>query len=237
MRSGRSTMVMLVAMGVLAIASSNLRAGAVGPSAYLSFNDSPFKNLNLQSFQLEDFEDHLLNVTGVSGSPGGVTSVVFGASVHDSVDADDGTIDGSGLNGDSWFASPALVTFTFDKQVLGGLPTHAGIVWTDGADPIQLEAFDGNGNSLGVTGPVNSADASFNGETAEDRFLGWAESAGIGSIRITSGSGGIELDHLQFGGVAGASAIPLPPAVWAAVVTIGGWRAWRRATRGIARSA
>jgi len=224
------TIVTLVALGVLLLVGSNLRAGAVGPTAYLSFNDSPFKNLNLQNFQLEDFEDHLLNVPGVSGSPGGVASVVFGPSIHDSVDADDGAIDGSGLNGDDWFASPALVTFTFDKQVLGGLPTHAGIVWTDGTDPIQLEAFDGNGNSLGVTGPVNSADSSFNGETAEDRFLGWTDDSGIGSIRITSGPGGIELDHLQFGGVAGGGggAIPLPPAAWAALVTLGAWGTWRR---------
>src|SRR5882672_11224983 len=121
-----------IAVGVLLAVACAARAGAVGPSPYLSFDDSPFKSLNLQNFHLEDFEDHLLNVPGVSGSPGGVASVVFGPSIHDSVDGDDGAIDGSGLNGDDWFASPALVTFTFDAQVLGGLPTHAGVVWTDG---------------------------------------------------------------------------------------------------------
>jgi hypothetical protein len=221
--------VFIAAISLGFVAGRLAHAGAVGPSPYLSSDDSPFKSLNLTNFQLEDFEDHLLNVPGVTGSPGGVTSVVFGPSVHDSVDADDGAIDGSGLNGDDWFASPALVTFTFDAQVLGGLPTHAGLVWTDGTDPISLEAFDGNGNSLGTVGPVNSADASFNGETAEDRFLGWTDSGGIGSIRVTSGPGGIELDHLQYGGVAGGpSPIPLPPAAWAAIVTLAAYGSWRR---------
>jgi hypothetical protein len=240
----RCTLVSLIAVGVLMLAGSVLRAGAVGPTPYLSFNDSPFKSLNLQNFQLEDFEDHLLNVTGVSGSPGGVASVVFGPSIHDSVDADDGTIDGSGLNGDDWFASTPVVTFTFDKQVLGGLPTAAGIVCTDVTNPIQVEAFDVNGNSLGVSGPANSADGSVNGETAEDRFLGWTDDNGIGSFTISSGAGGIELDHLQFGGLAGSGgggggggAIPLPPAAWAALLTVSGWGTWRRVTRGVVRSA
>jgi hypothetical protein len=226
-----SNAMMGLAVSVLLVAAHDVRGGAVGPSPYLSFNDSPFKSLNLQNFQLEDFEDHLLNVPGVSGSPGGVTSVVFGPSIHDSVDADDGSIDGSGLNGDSWFSSTPSVTFTFDAQVLGGLPTAAGVVWTDGVNPIQFEAFDGNGSSLGIVGPVGAADNSFNGETAEDRFFGWTDSNGIGSIRLTSGSGGgIELDHLQYGGLAGAppSGIPLPPAAMAALVTVAGTGAYRR---------
>jgi len=228
MRAGNLALLFVL---TLLVAGATAHAGGVGPSAYLSFDDSPFKNLNLQNFHLEDFEEHLLYVPAVTGSPGGVASVVFGPSVHDSVDGDDGSIDGSGLNGDDWFSGTPAVTFTFNAQVLGGLPTHAGVVWTDGVDPIQLEAFDGNGNSLGIVGPTNAADGSFNGETAEDRFFGWTDSKGIGSIRLSSGSGGgIELDHLQYGGVAGAppTGIPLPSSAWAALVTIVSLGSWRR---------
>src|SRR5438477_7131672 len=112
----------------------------LGPTPYLSFADSPFNGGSFSYFYLETFEDHLLNTPGVTGSPGGVTSVVFGPSIHDSVDADDGVIDGSGLNGDSYFSSNGAggVTFTFDAGVLGSLPTDAGIVWTDGAGGSQI---------------------------------------------------------------------------------------------------
>src|SRR6266481_7452029 len=69
----------------------------LGPTPYLSFGDSPFNGPSFSYFHLETFEDHLLNTPGVTGSPGGVTSVVFGPAIHDSVDFDDGVIDGSGL--------------------------------------------------------------------------------------------------------------------------------------------
>src|SRR2546421_9896866 len=72
----------------LALLGSAAFAGPVGPSPYLSFNDSPFKGLNLPGFHLEDFEDHLLNVPGVTGSPGGAASVGFVPSIHDSADGD-----------------------------------------------------------------------------------------------------------------------------------------------------
>jgi hypothetical protein len=173
-----------------------------GPSPYFQTSDSPFAAIDFSGgyFHLEDFEDHALNTPGVSGTPGGPTSVVFGPSIHDSVDADDGVIDGSGLNGDSWFCATCPVTFTFNALTLGSLPTHAGIVWTDGVDTISFEAFDQLGNSLGVNGPNTHANASNNGETAEDRFYGVFNSSGISAIKlIPNGGGGIELDHVQYG--------------------------------------
>ena len=129
-----------------------------------------------------------------------MTSVVFGPSIHDSVDADDGAIDGSGLAGDDWFSGCGScgVTFHFDDGALGDLPTYAGMVWTDGAGTITFEAFDENGVSLGkIFG--NDADGSFNGETAEDRFFGVFNSGGISAIKLSNASGGIELDHVQYG--------------------------------------
>lgn len=174
----------------------------LGPTPYLCFEDSPFSGLSLGYFYLETFEDHLFNVPGVTANQGGVTSVVFGPSIHDSVDCDDGNIDGSGLLGDSFFGA-ADMRFTFDAAVLGSLPTHAGIVWTDGGGgaTIIFEAFDASGNSLGtVTG--HHADNGNNGETDEDRFYGIINLAGISAINISHNSGGLEVDHLQYGGAA-----------------------------------
>jgi len=52
-------------------------------------------------------------------------------------------IDGSGLDGDSYFSwsGSAGLTFTFNADVLGSLPTHVDIVWTDGAGTTSFEAI------------------------------------------------------------------------------------------------
>ncbi|MGI8509064.1 MAG: PEP-CTERM sorting domain-containing protein [Gemmatimonadaceae bacterium] len=191
-------------------------AQIVGPKPYLQFSDSPFASTpGFSYFYLETFEDHLFNVPGVTASAGGVTSVVFGPNLHDSVDGDDGHIDGSGLNGDDFF-SPAGqngISFTFDGAALGGLPTHAGIVWTDGTNNIFFQAFDQNGVSLG-TQTGDHADGDFNGGTAEDRFYGAINSGGISRIFISNGPGGIEVDHLQYGRLGTtASTTPEPSSV------------------------
>lgn len=180
-----------------------------GPTPYLSSSDSPFAG-GFSYFHLEDFEDHLFNVPGVSASTGGVTSVIFGPSIHDSVDADDGAIDGSGLAGDSYFSlnGSAGIVFTFDASVLGTLPTHVGIVWTDGNGTTTFEAFDSNTANLGSIGPVAIATSGNSGQTDEDRFFGVTNSEGISSIFISNSSGGIEIDHLQYG----STVVPVPSA-------------------------
>lgn len=186
----------IVGVGALAIASQ-AQSQAFGPSPYLKYEDSPFFTGTWDYFHLETFEDDLLNVPGVTkdnGNPYGP------ASNCDSVDGDDGVIDGLGTAGHSFFNSSgnAGVTFTFNAGVLGMLPTHAGVVWTDGAGTITFEAWDQNNISLGTI--IGShADGSFNGTTGEDRFYGWANAGGISKIKIKNSSGGIELDHLQYG--------------------------------------
>jgi len=171
------------------------------PAPYLSFADSPLSGRNPSYFYLENFEDHLLNTPGVTASAGGVTSVIFGSSVHDSIDADDGVIDGSGLNGDSYFNGngAAGIRFNFNATALGALPTHAGLVWTDGAGQVYFEAFNRNGLSMGLQGPFNFPDNVNNGTTAEDRFIGAYNKDGISAIRVLNTVGGIEVDHLQYG--------------------------------------
>ncbi len=165
-----------------------------GPTPYLSSADSPFAGLS--GLMIEDFEDGVLNLTGVSASVGGV---VGPGSATDSVDADDGVIDGSGLGGHSlfWGSGATGILFTFDELILEGLPRHAGIVWTDGAGTIEFEAFDASGASIGTLSGTH-AGGGHNGQTDEDRFYGISHDAGIGSIFIRNTAGGIEVDHLQF---------------------------------------
>jgi len=199
---------------VLVVGAAGFAAPTLyGPTPYLQASDSPFAGLSLGYFHLEDFEDGLLNTPGVTASTGIPTKPTYSASVTDSVDADDGLIDGFGNAGNSWFATPGVpgVTFTFDPTVLGTLPTHVGIVWTDGQDPVVFQAFDGIGNPLGAVGPAYIADGSYFGGTAEDHFFGISDAGGIGKITITSGqSAGIEVDHLQYGG---PNPIPAPGAM------------------------
>ncbi|HEX5009433.1 MAG TPA: hypothetical protein VFY71_03455, partial [Planctomycetota bacterium] len=138
----------------------------VGPLPYLSSADSPFDLAG--NFQLEDFEDGVLDVTGVTSSD---ASIVNPSGITDSVDADDGLIDGSGTGGHTWFTlnGSGGITFTFSAAAPGGLPTQAGIVWTDGGvkSDVTFLAFDGNGASLGTLFLPQYGDGSPSGATAE----------------------------------------------------------------------
>jgi hypothetical protein len=182
------------------------------PTPYLSFSDSPFNGVAFDYFHNETFEDHLLDTPGLSANTGGVTSVVFGPSIHDSVDADDGAVDGSGLAGDDYFTGngAAGVTFSFSAAALGALPTSAGIVWTDGGfgAPVTFSAFGPLGELLFTVTRGGFADGSNNGETAEDRFFGVVNATGISAIFIGNAGGGMEVDHVQYG--RNVAAIPEP---------------------------
>jgi hypothetical protein len=192
----RATRFLFVGALTVALAGAAPGATLVGPTPYLSQADSPF--VPAGTFHREDFEDNALSTPGVTPSTG---SVVPPGGITDSVDADDGAIDGSGTAGHSFFASPGStgIRFTFDAGVLGSFPTAAGIVWTDGEGAVTFEAFDSVGGSLGTVGPVTIGDGAVTGETAEDRFFGVFEAGGISAIFISNAAGGIEVDHLQYG--------------------------------------
>jgi len=199
-----------IALVLVALASAGFVAPALaapifyGPSPYLQPSDSPFNGVGFSFFHLENFEDNLLNTPGVAGVGGGTTGP---GGITDSVDADDGVIDGSGQLGRSFFGPGATgFTFTFDETVLGAFPTHAGIVWTDGAafNTVTFEAWDALGASLGTIVAPNIGDGNFSSGTAEDRFFGVSNAGGISRIRIfnslmTGGGSGIEADHPQYG--------------------------------------
>jgi hypothetical protein len=201
----RSRLAVNLAFGlVLLLASSHAFAGGgtfTGPTPYLSTADSPFlAGINAGQVYLENFECGFLNVPGVTLSDGVVIPPGFEGLI-DSVDADDGVIDGSGLNGHSLFTGGGGtgITFTFNQTTLGAFPTQVGIVWTDGGGDATFEAFDAMGASLGTIGPIAIGDGSNSGTTAEDRFFGVTFAGGISAIRISNNGGGLEVDHLQYG--------------------------------------
>ena len=157
---------------------------------------------NFTYFYLEDFEDMTLNTPGVTSSHvGGIITSNF----HDSVDEDDGVIDGSGSLGKSLWSgnSTSKFTFTFIASTLGNLPTHVGVVWTDSnptVNDVIFEAFGADGQSLGTIGPISLGDGFLTGQTDEDRFFGVSNGQGISAISLGVASGqNWELDHLQYG--------------------------------------
>ena len=181
-------------------------ATTLGPTPYSTFAaDSPFASVPFSYFFLEDFDDHLLNTLGVSVSPAGVVTSAnsgFNGSIIDQVGLAGGCAAGGlSVACDTLFGSGAAgFTFTFSSALLGALPTHAGIVWTDGDGTTSFTAFAPDSTTVVCSaGPVAIADGSFFGTTGEDRFFGCSNPSGISKIFISNTSGGIEVDHLQYG--------------------------------------
>lgn len=197
-------------LGIFAVLTlgAATQAATYGPSPYLSFADSPFSTVSFNWFYNETFEDGALNTPGLMVNGGQILNVNVGGLFTDSVDADDGVIDGLGLHGNSWWTGfPGFgnkIVFSFDANVLGALPTHVGLVWTDsfppGSDTVVFEAFDSSSNLVGSIGPSAVGDASNQGETGEDRFFGVSYAGGISRMELTmGGSTNFEVDHVQYG--------------------------------------
>ncbi len=165
---------------------------------------------NFQYFHLEDLEDGLLNAPGLTASAG---AVLAPGALTDSVDGDDGLIDGLGTAGWSILNGQSTeITFSFDEVALGRLPTHVGLAWTDvgfaeptdGFDEVSFEAFDGGGGSLGVVGPTLLGDGLVDGRTGEDRFYGVINLEGVSSVVLRMATSlDWELDHIQYGAHSG----------------------------------
>jgi len=185
-------------------AAKVLPAGMIGPIPYVSRADSPFNGVAFGSYShFEDWEDSLLNTPGITAQPNTLSSS-FGPTLIDSVDGDDNAVDGKCMKGvgscNSAFGN-GTITFTFDAAVLGALPTHVGIVWTDGSPSCDaiFEAYDGADVLIGTRTAASVGNADINGTTDEDRFFGVVHPAGVKRIVIKSSLGGVEADHLSYG--------------------------------------
>lgn len=64
-------------------------------------------------------------------------------------------------------------------------------MWTDGSGSVTFRAYDTNDNLLGTLSS-NTDDHSFYGGTAEDRFFGVTNAAGIKSISLSNKGGGLK---------------------------------------------
>lgn len=206
-RREREQMKVKVAIGALIVGSLVASPALAGDetdffftdTSYLHSGDSPLAT-TADDFWLHDFED------GASGGFFGFSifggALVVPSSTTDSVDGDDGAIDGSGLGGHAWKQAVAIdgVLITFSKADLGALPTQAGLVWTDGSTQglATFEAWDSKGNSIGTFSEVVGG-AGFLGQTDEDRFFGVSHIGGISAIKLHGPMQGMEVDHVQFG--------------------------------------
>jgi hypothetical protein len=203
----------------------------IGPLPYLSATDSPFLSDASLMTVLEDFEDGALNVPGIVNDelpdynipPIGVDGrgvVMAPGPETDSIDGDDGSINGLGIAGNSFRSTyyndtvlddniSTALRFHFEPSVTGQYPTAFGFVWTDGEINSRVEAGirDLNGDTHLVFYPQHSlGDAFASGGTAEDRFFGIVSSVGI--VEVSFGTlypeegldrrRTFELDHLQF---------------------------------------
>ncbi len=105
--------------------------GFIGPVEYLAFDDpaageaiSPFAALDFDEFFLEDFEDGVLDQPGVSFVEADIVSYPSDG-FTDSVDADDGMIDGDGRGGRYIRSNFATSSFTFNFDATHWQPADA----------------------------------------------------------------------------------------------------------------
>jgi hypothetical protein len=203
----------------------------LGPTPYLCFDtdaseatgdcagkDSPFKDVAFDWFYFEDYEDDSLASPGVTlrtehcgnappslGCPI-IADHFYPGNLTDSVDEDDGAIDGLGqtvVTGGKSVWGVYYLRVDFDAAALGSLPTHAGFAWTDGqiGTTTEFRAWDGNGNLLGFV-QAFLEDGTNLGTTVDDHFFGVIHEGGISAIEARN-NGGVEIDHLQYGSAAG----------------------------------
>ena len=119
-----------------------------------------------QYFYLEDFETGAFHAPGLSASEAGahVTGPAEDPTWADSVDEDDGAIDGAtnGAAANSLHSpvtgTSSMMTINFDAAVLARLPSHVGFVITDCRNDFNtiIEAFDASHRSLGKKKFYNS---------------------------------------------------------------------------------
>ena len=218
-------------LAVLCLATAVARAEVtfLGPTSYLSAADSPFAEyLKGPDFYLEDFEDGEFNSPGIIlPSDPRARGVILSPSeaFTNSVDADDGQVDGSGRMGSALASSvfttnlvdpptiSSYVSLSFDIDQLGYLPTEFGFVWTYGESNsvVRIDVYGSHPQETAfkIYAGIGSG---VDDDTGDDRFFGVSATFGIAAVQITSSYMGnpsfFELDHVQYG-----LSVPEPAAI------------------------
>jgi len=183
--------------------TTGARANLLTPSTYTGFAGSPFDGLPFTYFHLENFETATdltpITIAGVTATPVPGYGILTG-DLSEGVHSVEYPSAGDGKVFQVTSASnPQSVTFAFDQAILGGLPTHAGLVLTYSsgmAVPPEwgwAATFQAYGPD-GVTPIGTSTSASI-----ADQFFGVTNSAGISKIVLSAPYGGLQVDHLQLG--------------------------------------
>lgn len=150
---------------------------------------------------LEDFEDGMVNTPHLMVDANPDVMILPPGPNTDSVDLDDGALDGLGTAGYSLGNSATgIVTLIFEG--IGNpavYPTQVGFVWTDGQANSNILftviSKDGFPASVFYNG---LGDGSQSGTTDEDRFISVEWSVGISQITVAASSSLLEIDHVQY---------------------------------------
>ncbi|MFK8028646.1 MAG: thrombospondin type 3 repeat-containing protein [Gammaproteobacteria bacterium] len=197
-------------LALLALSALPAQADTFGPANYRCFDStqisgclneqqSPFSQLTFAYFYLEDFEDAMFNVPGITPVAGNV--FMLNNLFQDSVDEDDGVIDGINLQNNASFgisSGAPTIALNFDDQQLGGrLPTHVGLALVNNFNDFTFRAFNADGLQVDeVNGSTNFV---ANGSALDDNFMGISHDEGIASVSVSGSGGGMEIDHIQYG--------------------------------------
>jgi hypothetical protein len=206
----------LSGVALATLAASVAMAGDGAPTmprvdGYRSPTDSPASGPVAlpDSLIIENFESEVLQ-PGLSVSSGTVSD-------GNSVDADDGLLDGSAngksLGLGSWFPfEPSNVTLTFAADDIGGAPRFAGVVVTDAsgvedklgnpvAISVTLTVYLTDGTSLSNVFDILSQPADATDDVFIGVDLGALSLTGIDSIAVSAATP-IAIDHVQYTGAA-----------------------------------
>jgi hypothetical protein len=186
----------------------------IGPIPYRSAADSPFNLSGLgTTVFLEDFEDGLLTPGVESGFP-----LFIGPLAGNSVDADDGLVDGLDSGGHSSIAyfpeacagSSCTVQFQwiFIEAPFGRYPTAVGIVLTANSGAmghLTVAGFGKSGNEVAIIAFEGIVSSAF--DATDDSFIGVVNPYGISQFTFSQlrqpipGTTSLNpsYDHLQYG--------------------------------------
>lgn len=194
----------LAVLGIWLAAAACHAASITDPIPYKSAADTPAGFYPSSEFTGQDFENPdgpwEVGFTFSSGMRIG-PKYLSGDNepVTDSVDFDDGEIDGDGTMGSSWYTPGQDLVITFAQPV-----SIASFAFTDTdhrTNFISVSALAADDSVLAERSFESFVDDVFTGTTDEDRFIGITADAGESIAKLVIGIDqglGIEVDHVQF---------------------------------------